>query len=185
MAEIPLALQRDPYGENIKTRRFDWRDEQVLEWITKFIEFGKMDSVGNIERQRAKKTGALLRSVYWRTWNTSGGNLQVFEARYLYYAKFVELALGKNMPYIGLPPGIPHRKWQPIEMPDGRPRKAKPSIPTEMRRQAAKFVTMLEDNFLYHGIAMIVYPLGPSISNQTLIERLMFQKRAFRASQFV
>ena len=180
----PLALQRDPYGERIKVMKFDWRDEQVVAWIQKFIEFGQKDSRGNIERQRAKRSGALLRSVYWRTWSSAGGDMQVFEARYLYYAKFVELALGKSMPFIGLPPGIQMRKWQPIPMPDGRPRKAKPSIATEMRKQARKFVTMLEDEFLYHGISMLVYPLSTSISNQALIDRLIFQKRAFRASQF-
>lgn len=184
MAEIPLALQRDPYGERIKVKKFDWRDEQVLAWIAKFIQFGKADSVANIERQKAVKSRRLLRSVYWRTWSTSGGNMQVFEARYLYYAKFVELALGRGMPFKELPPGIQMRHWQPIEMPD-RPRKAKPSIPTEMRKQARKFVTMLEDNFLYHGIAMIVYPLGTGVSNHAMLDSLMYQKRAFRASQWV
>ena len=180
----PLALQRDPYGERIKVMKFDWRDEQVLAWIQKFVEFGQKDTKGNVVRQNARRTGALLRSIYWRTWNTSGGDVQVFEARYKYYAKFVELALGKNMPFKALPPGITRRKWDPITMPD-RPRKAKPSIATEMRKQAAKFTTMLEDNFLYHGIAMIVYPFNNSIENRDLIDRLLYQKRAMRAASFI
>jgi len=191
----PLALQRDPYGENIKVMKFDWRDEQVLAWIQKFVEFGQKDARGNVLRQQSvyqkgknkgkpMGTGALLRSIYWRTWNTSGGDVQVFEARYKYYAKFVELALGKNMPFKALPPGITRRKWDPITMPD-RPRKAKPSIATEMRKQAAKFTTMLEDQFLYHGIAMIVYPFNNSIENRDLIDRLLYQKRAMRAANFL
>ena len=177
MAERPLALQRDPYGERIELMKFDWRDRRVLAWIDKFVEFGQVDSEGNINRQHAKQTGALLRSIKWRTWNDSGGNRQVFEARYLYYAKFVELALGRNMPYIGLPPAIDRRKWDPIKMPDGRPRKAKPSIPTEMRKQARKFTTMLEDRYSFHGMAIMVYALGPSVKNKALIRKLMFEGR--------
>jgi hypothetical protein len=180
----PLALQRDPYGDDIKVKKFDWRDEQILDWIAKFPEFGQRDARGNVTRQSAIKTGALLRSIYWRTWNSSGGDLQVFEARYLYYAKFVELALGRGMPFKALPPGIPRKKWDPITMPD-RKRKAKPSVATEMRRQAAKFTTMLEDNFLYHGIAMIVYPFNNSIENTDLIDRLLYQKRAMRVANFM
>lgn len=179
MAERPLALQRDAYGEMIEAVKFDWRDARVLQWIDKFVEFGQLDSEGNIKRQKVgdyKGGGALLRSIKWRTWNDSGGNRQVFEARYNYYAKFVELALGRKMPFVELPPAIPQRKWQPIAMPD-RPRKAKPSIPTEMRKQARKFTTMLEDRFSYHGMAILVYALGPSIHNKRLIEQLLTQGR--------
>lgn len=176
MAERPLALQQDPYGERIELMKFDWRDAKVLQWIDKFVEFGWRDSVGNIQRQKAKQTGALLRSIKWRTWNDSGGDRQVFEARYNYYAKFVELALGKNNPFKELPPAIPQRKWQAIAMPD-RKRKAKPSIPTEMRKQARKFTTMLEDRFSFHGMAIMVYALGPSIQNKRLINQLLTQGR--------
>ena len=172
----PTALQSDPYGENIEIYRLDWRDERMLKWIQKFREFGEVDSKGNIKRQHAIQSGELLRSVKWRAWRDSGGDRQVFEARYNYYAKFVELALGRKMPFKELPPAIPQRKWQPIAMPD-RPRKAKPSIPTEMRKQARKFTTMLEDRFSYHGMAILVYALGPSIHNQQLIRDLLNQGR--------
>ena len=172
----PFALERDRYGENIELMKFDWRDQRVLQWIDKFVEFGQQDSKGNIIRQEVHQ-GALLRSIYWRTWNDYGGDRQVFEAKYLYYAKFVELALGKNMPYIGLPPAIQQRKWGPIQMPDGRPRKAKPSIATEMRKQARKFTTMLEDRYSFAGIAMMVYALGPAIQNKAMIERLLYRER--------
>ena len=145
--------------------------------------FWFMDATKAVNQRRfqtnldTKQTGALLRSLQWRTWNDSGGDRQVFEAKYNYYAKFVELALGRNMPFIGLPPGIPRRKWQPIQMPDGRPRKAKPSIATEMRRQAAKFTTMLEDRYSFAGIAMMVYALGPAIQNKALLEHLLYRER--------
>lgn len=175
-AERPLALQNDPYGERIELMKFDWRDARVLQWIDKFVEFGWRDSVGNVNRQKARQTGALLRSIKWRTWADSGGDRQVFTARYNYYAKFVELALGRKMPFKELPPAISQRRWQPIAMPD-RPRKAKPSIPTEMRKQSRKFVTMLEDRFSYHGMAIMIYALGPSVHNKRLIEQLLRQGR--------
>ena len=177
MADRPLALQRDPYGEKIELVKFDWRDQKVMSLVDKFVEFGKTDSMENITRQDAVKTRRLLRSIQWRTWNDCGGNRQVFEVKYRYYAKFVELALGKGMPFIGLPPAIAQRKWMPIDMPDGRKRRAKPSIPTELRKQAAKFTTMLEDRYSFYGIAMIVYALGPSIQNQELIHQLLFSSR--------
>lgn len=174
MAEQPAHLMRDPMGEKILISRFDWRDARILAWIDKFTEFGWRDSVGNVSRQKARQTGALLRSIKWRTWADAGGDRQVWQVRYNYYAKFVELALGRNMPFRQLPPDIPQPRWQPIPMPD-RKRKAKPSIPTEMRRQSAKFVTMLEEKYSFAGIAMMAYALGPSIHNKQMVRRLMFE----------
>lgn len=185
MADRPGYLQRDQYGEKILTSKFDWRDERMLRWIDKVCEFGWRDSVGNLSRQKAKQTGALIRSIKWRTWADSGGDRQVWQARYLYYAKYVELALGYKMPFLELPPNIPGPRWMPIDMPDGRPRKAKPSIPTEMRRQKAKFVTMLEEQFSFTGIAIIAYALGPSIENKKLIRRLMFETKASKVNREV
>ena len=180
--EKALWQQSDPYGERIEAMKFDLNDERILKWIDNFWKFGQMDSKRNIRRQKAWKSGALLRSIKWRTWSQSGGNVQIFEAKYNYYAKFVELALGKNMPFKELPPGIPMRRWQPIAMPD-RPRKAKPSIPTEMRKQARKFTTMLEDRYSYHGMAMMIYALGPSVKNQALIRHLLFDEPYRRAAR--
>lgn len=184
MAERPLHLQRDPYGENILLSKFDWRDERILAWIDKLVEFGWRDSVANLSRQHVKCTGALIRSVKWRTWADSGGDRQVWQARYNYYAKYVELALGRKMPFRALPPAIGEPRWQPITMPD-RPRKAKPSIPTEMRRHKAKFVTMLEDRYSFAGIAIIAYALGPGIENKRMIRRLMFETKGTKASRQV
>lgn len=163
------------YGDDILLAPFDWRDGRVLEWIDKFWEFGYRDSMKNLQRLKVKKTGALMRSLKWRTWADSGGDRQVWQARYNYYAKFVELALGKGMPYKELPPGIPARAWQPIKMPD-RPRKAKPSIPTEMRKQAAKFTNMLVNKFSFSGLAIIMYALNRNVGgNAEHLRRLQMQ----------
>lgn len=177
MADQPIYLQRDPYGEKIELSRFDWRDERIIRWIEKFCEFGWKDSMKNIRRQDAIQTGALLRSIKWRTWADSGGDRQVWQARYNYYAKFVELALGRNLPFRQLPPPIGEPQWAPIRMPD-RKRRAKPSIPTEMRKQGAKFVTMLENHYSFAGIAMLAYALGPNIHNRALIHRLQFEAKS-------
>lgn len=176
MADTPLWQQRDPFGEKILLEKFDWRDARLLAWIDKFVEFGWRDSVGNVQRLDAIKTKKLLRSIKWRTWADSGGDRQVWQVRYIYYAKFVELALGRGNPFRALPPEIDMPRWQPIQMPD-RKRRAKPSIPTELRRQARKFTTMLEESYSFHGIAMMAYALGPSTQNKALIRRLLFQTK--------
>lgn len=184
MAEQATWQMRDPFGDKILLSKFDWRDARMIAWIDKVCEFGWRDSMGNLTRQKVKSTGALMRSLKWRTWADSGGDRQVWQARYLYYAKFVELALGRKMPFVQLPPDIPGPKWHPIAMPD-RPRRAKPSIPTEMRRQKAKFVTMLEERFSFAGIAMIAYALGPSINNKRMIRRLMYETRGTKVNREV
>lgn len=176
MADRPTWQQRDPYGEKILSGTFDWRDQRMLEHINKFKTFGKMDSKANIKRQRSIQSGKLLRSVAWKTWSESGGDVQVFHAHYLYYSKFVELALGRGNPYIGLPPGIPVRQWQPIRMPDGRKRKARPSIPTEMRKRARRFTTYVQDHFSYAGIAMMVYAMRPDAAYAERINRALFSR---------
>lgn len=184
MADQPLWQQKDPYGEKILLSRFDWRDSRILAAIDKFVEFGWKDSVANVRRQNAIHTGQLLRSIKWRTWNDSNGDRQVFQARYLYYAKFVELALGKNMPFKALPPEIPFAQWNPIKMPD-RPRKAKPSIATEMRKQRERFISMLEARYSFAGTAMIMYALGPGIENRQLVRRLMFESKGAKVASNV
>lgn len=176
MADSPAYLQRDPFGEKILLEKFDWRDARLLAWIDRFVEFGWRDSVGNIQRLNAMQTKALLRSIKWRTWADCGGDRQTWQVRYNYYAKFVELALGRGLPFKALPPEIDMPRWQPIHMPD-RKRRAKPSIPTELRRQGARFVSMLEASYSFHGIAMMVYALGPSIQNKALVRRLLFETK--------
>ena len=184
VGDKPLWQQRDPYGENILSGRFDWRDERVLKEISDFINFGLIDSRENIRRQsrynsaqnrkRMKPTtGALLRSVMWRTWSEAGGDVQVFHAQYLYYSKFVELALGKGNPFVALPPGIPGKQWKPITMPD-RTRKARPSVPTEMRKRARRFTTFVQDHFSYAGIAMLVYSMRADNAHAAAINRALF-----------
>lgn len=182
MADQPTWQQRDPFGEKILLTRWDWRDARLLAWIDKFVEFGWRDSVKNVQRQNAIRTHQLVRSIKWRTWADSGGDRQVWQARYLYYAKFVELALGRRNPFRALPPEIGEPRWLPIQMPD-RKRKAKPSIPTEMRRQGAKFVTMLEEKYSFHGIAMMAYALGPSIENKKLVRRLLFETKLSKVAR--
>jgi hypothetical protein len=37
---------------------------------------------------------------------------------------------------------------------------------------------MLEDRYSYHGLALMVYALGPSVQNRRLIQRLLDEGRA-------
>lgn len=174
MADKPTWQQRDPFGEKILSGTFDWRDERIIKQIGKFIALARIDSRANVRRQGAVGSGQLLRSITWKTWNESGGDVQVFHAHYAYYSKFVELALGRGNPYIGLPPGIPARQWQPIKMPDGRKRKARPSIPTEMRKRARRFTTYVQDYFSYAGIAMMTYSMRTDQPHWAQVNRALF-----------
>lgn len=176
MADLPLHLQRDPYAERLLSGHFTWRDARVIRRIQAFVARGQADSVANLRRQRVRRTGALIRSVRWMAWNEAGGDEEVFHAQYLYYAKFVELALGKHNPYIGLPPGIPGAKWQPIQMPDGRRRRARPAIPTEMRKQAGRFTTDIQATFSFSGLAMMIYSMPSTNVNAGRINRLLFTR---------
>ena len=184
MADQPTWQQQDPFGEKILLSRFDWRDERIVAWIDKFVEFGWRDSIDNIQRLDAIQTHQLLRSIKWRTWADSGGDSQAWQARYNYYAKFVELALGRGNPFRALPPAIDQRKWQPIQMPD-RERRAKPSLPTEMRKQARKFTTMLEQRYSFAGTSMMIYALGISTQNKALVRRLLYQAKGTKVSREV
>lgn len=169
----PLHLQRDPFGEKILSGTFDWRDERIMKAISRFVTFGKIDSTRNARRQNAVRTGAMLRSIAWKTWSQSGGDEQVFHAHYLYYAKFVELAVGHRYPFTQLPPAIPGPQWQPIRMPD-RPMRAKPMIATEMRKRARRFTTYVQDYFSYAGLAMMFYSMPYDTTQSARINRSLF-----------
>lgn len=165
----------DRYGEDLLLFKFDWRDAQVLRWIENFPKLGKKDTLENIDRQDIVNTGALRRSLAWKTWAVSGGDAQVFEARFRYYAKFVELALGRGNPFRGLPPNIPGPKWRPIRMPDGRKRKARPHVATEMRGQARKFSTMLRRHFSFVGLTYMAYAMGDNNAAADTVNRMLME----------
>lgn len=181
MALLSEAQERswatDKYGDNVLRWKWDWRDTRIMAWINNFVNITRENTIGNVERQnigayhtkqkaRIKKT-SLKRSLAWKTWAESGGDAQVFEARYIYYAKFVELAVGKGEKYDSPVPDIPHRKWRPIAVP-GRSRKGKPHVVTEMRTQASKFTAFARAQFSFTGTVFMLYAMGgkenPSIA---------------------
>lgn len=190
MAEQPLWAQRDPYGAKILAGKFDWRDARIMKRIERFVKYGRLDSIANVKRQSAavaarynkngkskqyKSTGQLLRSIAWKTWSESGGDVQVFHAHYAYYEKFLELAVGRGDPFTVLPPAIPGKNWMPIRVP-GKTRRARPAIPTEMRRQARRFVTYVQTSFSYSGVAMMMFAMGNNKENAELVNRAMFSR---------
>ncbi len=163
----------DKYGEQVLSWKWDWRDDRIMEWIANFGRIGTANSRENLERMKANRTGRLKRSLVWSTWAISGGDAQVFEARYLYYAKFLELALGKGDPYNGPVPPIDRPNWQPIRVPT-RSRKAKPHVVTELRSQAAKFTTMVRKQFSYVGTVFMIYAAASNRENADAINRAIY-----------
>lgn len=166
------AWATDRYGDKVLSWRWDWRDSRIMDWIANFVRITRENTLGNVDRQdikgKSKKDrkahhGRLRRSLRWKTWAASGGDSQVFEARYIYYAKFVELAVGKGEPYDSPVPDIPNPKWKPIKVPT-RSRKGKPHVVTEMRTQASKFTAFARAQFSFAGTVYMLYAMG---ANQT------------------
>lgn len=166
----------DKYGDNVLKWRFDWRDTQILQWINNFVRITGENTYANVDRQkiksRRKDAGRLRRSLKWKTWAASGGDSQVFEARYIYYAKFVELAVGKGEPYDSPVPDIPNPKWNPIKVPTRR-RKGKPHVVTEMRTQASKFTAFARAQFTFTGTIYMLYAMGNNKSAAVAYNRAL------------
>lgn len=177
MALLSEAQERswatDKYGDQVLKWRWDWRDSRIMDWINNFVRITGENTYGNVERQISNKsTGRLKRSLFWKTWAMSGGDAQAFEARYIYYAKFVELAVGKGEPYDSPVPNIPGRKWRPIPVPT-RSRKGKPHVVTEMRSQAVKFTAFARAQFSFTGTIYMLYAMGNNQSSAAAYNRAL------------
>jgi len=150
---------KDAYGDDVLLHRWNWHDRRIMAWINNFVKITGSNTLEDVDRQKIKDTGKLRRSLAWKTWATSGGDEQVFRAQYIYYAKFVELALGKHNPYNGPVPEIQAPRWKPITVPT-RSRKAKPHVVTEMRRQANRFRVYATEYFQFTGLVTMIYAMG-------------------------
>lgn len=164
----------DKYGDQVLSWKWDWRDDRIMSWINNFVNIIKSDTTGNIARlDMASSKGRLKRSLAWKTWAASGGDAQIFEARYIYYAKFLELAVGRGEPYDSPVPDIPNPQWGPIRVPS-RSRKGKPHVVTEMRKQATKFSSMARKHFSFVGTVFMVYAMGNNQSAAAAVNRAIF-----------
>ena len=161
------------YGDKMLSFKWDWRDARIVAWINKFPEIARKNTLANVDRQKVKNTGALRRSLAWKTFAASGGDAQIFSARYLYYEKYIELAVSKRYPYTSPVPPIPGAKWQPIPLKD-RPLKGRPFVVTEMRKQAARFESMARGQFSFVGTVFLVYAMGRNKSAAAAINRALF-----------
>jgi hypothetical protein len=153
------AIERDRFGDKKVLLHWNWHDRRIMSFINNFVRITKADTLDDVDRQKIKKTGRLRRSLYWKTWATAGGDSQVFEAKYIYYTKFVELAVGKGDKYNGPVPSIPGPRWSPIPVPK-RMRKGRPHVVTEMRTQAQKFTAYARARFMFAGTIYMLYAMG-------------------------
>lgn len=163
----------DKYGDQVLSWKWDWHDERIMDWINNYVNISQRDVYGNVDRQHIYKTGRLKRSLQWKTWAASGGDSQIFESRYIYYAKFVDLAVGRGQPYTSPVPEITKPKWMPIRVPD-RSRKGKPHAVTELRSQASKFSTMARKHFSFVGTIFLVYAMGNNQSAAAAVNRALY-----------
>ena len=163
---------KDKYFDGVLRWKFDWRDTRIMNWINSFERIARENTLENVERTITEHTGRLRRSLFWKTWSASGGDSQVFEARYVYYSKFVELAVGKGDRYDGPVPDIPGPKWRPIAVPS-RSRKGRPHVVTEMRTQAQKFTAYARARFSFAGTAYMLYAMGDNRSAAAAYNRAL------------
>lgn len=162
MAERPIHLQRDPFGDVVNTSgswHWNWRNDHIMRWINNFVRIARSNTIGNVDRLEIYDTGRLKRSLFWQTFATHNGDEQVFRAQYIYYAKYVELAVGWHNRYNGPVPTIPGKQWPPIPVPT-RKMKGRPFVVTEMRRQAKKFMSYASNNFQFAGLVTMIYSMG-------------------------
>ncbi len=131
----------------------------VAGYVNNFFVLLTKDAMKNMDRLGIKNhTGMLRRAIYWKIWGAANGDVKMFTLMYQRYAKFVELALGKNHELVQIA-AIGGPKWRPIPRPDNKPRKAKPFITSEMRMQVRKFENMLVSQFAFRGTAYILWGL--------------------------
>ena len=139
--------------------QFSWNDPMVSGYVKNFFVYLTRDALRNMDRLGIKnRSGMLRRAIYWKTWQAAGGDVQMFTLMYQRYAKFVELALGKGHELVKIAE-IGGPGWRPIPRPDGKPRKAKPFITSELRMQVRKFENMLLSQFAFRGTAYILWGL--------------------------
>ncbi|WP_294913049.1 hypothetical protein [uncultured Prevotella sp.] len=168
--QVERSWANDKYGDNVVSWKFDWRHTQIIEWIEKFAEITGKNTYADVDRLKAVRTETMKRSLAWKTWAASGGDSQVFEAQYIYYSKFVELAVGGKEKYDSPVPPIPNKRWGPIPVPT-RKRKGKPFVVTEMRSQAAKFTAFARSRFMFAGTIYMLYAMGNNKSSAAAYNR--------------
>lgn len=164
----------DKYGDKILSWKWNWQDDHIMRWINNFPRIARERTMGNVERVISDKgSGALKRSLYWQTFAASGGDEQVFRARYIYYAKFLELGVGRRNPYNGPVPPIPGKKWGPITIPT-RKLKGRPHVVAEMRTQAKHFASYATKYFSFAGLVYMVFSAGDTYEARHAINRALF-----------
>ena len=163
----------DKYGDKVLSFTWNWQDDHIMKWINNFVKIARERTMGNYERVINERTGRLRRSLYWETFATSGGDEQVFRARYVYYAKFLELGVGFKNRYNGPVPPIPHKKWKPITIPT-RKMKGRPHVVAEMRTQAKHFTAYATKYFSFAGLAYMVFSAGDTYYAHQAINHALF-----------
>lgn len=177
ISEVQSASwQGDKYGDERAAKgsfQWNWRDDHIMRWINNFVKITRERTMGNVDRVIHERSGQLRRSLYWQTFAASGGDEQVFRARYIYYAKFLEIGVGIRNPYNGPVPPIRTPQWGPITIPT-RKLKGRPHVVTEMRTQAKHFRAYATKYFAFAGLVYMVYSAGQTVEARHAINRALF-----------
>ncbi len=129
-------------------------ERKVQEEVEKLMSYATIDSKKNIKRLDILNTRKLANSLKFHAWMESGGDVQVFEAQVEWYAKFVELALGKKSPLTFIE-SVSKKNWGPLYRRDGGKRMARPFYMIEMLRQVRRFEYWMQKRYETKGLRII------------------------------
>lgn len=118
--------------------------------------FQKLNISSPANKKGRKSAGSLYRSIFWRVYNSAGGDSAKISFFYQHYAAFVETGTGRGVRYSPLPELT---KLQALSRP-GTTRVAKPFLLSEIRLHTRMLLDRLVARFAYMGGMYIVRSLA-------------------------
>lgn len=118
--------------------------------------FEKLNISSPTNKKGRKSAGSLYRSIFWRVYNSAGGDSAKITFFYQHYATFVETGTGRGVRYSALEQLT---KLEALSRPGTR-RVAKPFILSEIRLHTRMLLDRLMQMYAYTGGIYIVRSLS-------------------------
>lgn len=139
-------------------------DNMKIQKIGLFNPNGTWDGVGDLER-----------SIHATVVRNAGGNKTLINFFYLFYGKFVEVAVERNLKYVPLPAMT---SKEAVERPDGGRRLGKGFLHSQIRRGVAHTLSRIAKMYTYSGAAAMWQTLNVGDENVTRKNELSLEALA-------
>lgn len=126
------------------------------------------DRLGINKEKRKGYSGDLYRNVWWTVHNASGGNAALIKFYFMHYAGYVQTGTGRGAPRIDLPQ---MSRMAPIPRPDGKKRKAKPFLRSELRIHLRWLSDRLFQEYRFGGTLYIVKGIAEAIGDPSITQQ--------------